>query len=77
LSARTNLKRGTVESIANTSIDSLQFQVCYGGLFDEESLVLCGNGNFFIFDFVRKFFLEHSEPKPRQPSAGGNIFQRE
>jgi hypothetical protein len=69
--------RGLGESIANPAIDSLQFHVCFGGLFDEESLVLCCYGNFFIFDFVRKFFLEHSEPKPRQPSAGGNIFQRE
>ena len=43
--------------------------------FDEESLVLCGNGNFFIFDFVRQFFLEHSEPKSRYPNAGG-IFRQ-
>ena len=43
---------------------------------NEENLVLCGNGNFFIFGFVWKFFLEHSEPKPRY-SNGGNFFRQQ
>jgi hypothetical protein len=65
------------ERIANPPIDSLQFQVCYGGLLDEESLVLCDSRNYFIFGFMWKFFLEHSGPKSRQPNACGSIFRRE